>query len=140
MKIRRANRKDFESIAGLLREEEGAGELSYRWYVKILKDLNQDLHVIEEEGKVLGFASVAYFKSVQDGGRRAVIECLKSAPSALPAVKEELVRHAMERAQKKNCRIIGARPPSRDRETLHTFGFHEEVPSLCIVLPSRAGP
>jgi hypothetical protein len=139
VKIRRAKRKDFESVAGLLQGERSPSEPSYRWYVKVLKDLNHDLHVMEDEGTVLGFASVGYFKSVQDGGRRAVIECLRCAFGASRAVKEELIRHAVERARKKNCTAIGAPPLSVDRDILGAFGFQEGIPSLWMVLP-RIGP
>ena len=134
MRIRRGKRKDFEALARIAAAHT---PVSYRWYVKILKDLNHDLYVGEEEHRILGFSSVGYFKSIQDGGRRAVIEFLGLAHDASPEVAEKLLSHALQRVRKKGCRRVEASPVRIDGGLLRSLGMSEEVPVFSLFLEPK---
>jgi hypothetical protein len=137
MKVRRGKRKDFEALADIFAADTPSHEVSYRWYVKILKDLNHDLYVAEGEARILGLVSVGYFKSIQDGGRRAVIEYLGSVSHAPPGIKRKLVEIVLGRARKKNCWRIEASRLCVDDEVLRGFGLTEEVTSYSLLLPPK---
>jgi hypothetical protein len=90
-----------------------------------LKDLNHDLYVAETADGILGFASIGYYKSIREGGRRAVIECLHLLPAAAASAKRKLLEWAVGRAKKKNCRRLEASGLSVEEEVLEGAGLLE---------------
>jgi hypothetical protein len=107
--MRRGSRRDAPRVLGLLGG--GGNERACR---RLLGGLQTDVYLAEDaRGTVVGLVSVAYARSLVQGGLVALLDGVRAPDDRAPVVAG-LVAFAEERARTRGCRHLAARVAPED--------------------------
>jgi ribosomal protein S18 acetylase RimI-like enzyme len=116
--FRRASREDVPAIVALLADDDlGAAreacgdplpEAYYRAFAAIERDANQELTVVERDGRVVGALQITFIPGMSyQGGWRAQIEDVRVARDLRGGgVGRSLLEWAIARARVRECRLV----------------------------------
>ena len=114
LRVRRGRRRDLVQLGALLGP---AAERLERVVRRLLADLGRDVYVAEDgSGEIVGLVSVVYARSLVRGGLGAFLDGARARRPAAPALLDDLVAFAEERARQRGCVRIAAWVDAEDVE------------------------
>jgi len=120
-RVRRGRRHDLGAVRTLL----GTDDVPPKLFRRLLADLGADVYVAEDPGgTVVGLVSVAYARSLMQGGGAALLD---GARASHAPVLDGLIAFAEERARRRGCRRLAAWVAPEDgalRAALLRRGYH----------------
>jgi ribosomal protein S18 acetylase RimI-like enzyme len=132
--IRNATRDDVAEIVRMLaddflgnkreRYEEPLPESYYRAFEEIDRDENNELVIVEHEGKIIGTLQLTFIPSISfQGGKRAQIESVRvDSDYRGKGIGRKLMLWAIERAREEKCLFVQL-STNNERTDAHRFYF-----------------
>ena len=136
MTFREATKEDVSSIVGMLADDE-LGKLRedfqdplpdsyYHAFNQIVKDPNQELIVVEDNGQIIGTLQLSFIQYLTyQGGIRAQIEAVRIHKSRRgQGLGERMFRWAIERAKERKAHLLQL---TTDKKRPEALKFYEKL-------------